>query len=586
MIVKNRTLLLLAANVLLAMFIILNMDEDDQVGNINSQFSEMIVNMTEIEFLQPSIGQRIALRKAQNDWNITHPISWSVEPISMANLVSKISHLNPTFIGPLSDLDEKGEIPQDYGFDENSSSLCLTSNNSEIKISLGSLTRDLAGRYILIKDGKGQTIWRGPRQIDELVNRPINEWAKLTFFDVPLYGIDEFEVNEIKNDKTRITTSLSKQNEHWYFSQPSTSPANDEEVSSLLHRLVSEKLTGFTEPNSDYNSTQFLSFTARSMGKKHSLSFHRNIQSDDTKVLVKISNNPQTFHISSEFVENFINLTNRLREKRLFSLEIAKVRRIKIIDHNRSLTLRKNDQNAWLGLEDNGTNTFSFLSDTDAVRQFIHNLNAIEVTNFLHFNPSPLILNQQGLDRPRFSLEIEQEDSTRTSLFINKSNTETSLWNTYFTEQALICLVNSRWDQLLSVKAIDFKDRRLLPTQFESSQVVLKSLNDNKVLFTFTQASMGEAYERLIGFKADSFIDLSYNNEGTWVGGDWLPWKYSLRFESFEVNQANSILFNLTDRVGGTKWFAGSEELGLVCNLPISIIDELAKGIISENTDP
>ena len=29
---------------------------------------------------------------------------------------------------------------------------------------------------------------------------------------------------------------------------------------------------------------------------------------------------------------------------------------------------------------------------------------------------------------------------------------------------------------------------------------------------------MGEAYERLIGFKADSFIDLSYNNEGTWVG--------------------------------------------------------------------
>ena len=32
MIVKNRTLLLLAANVLLAMFIILNMDKDDRWG--------------------------------------------------------------------------------------------------------------------------------------------------------------------------------------------------------------------------------------------------------------------------------------------------------------------------------------------------------------------------------------------------------------------------------------------------------------------------------------------------------------------------------------------------------------------------
>ena len=233
--------------------------------------------------------------------------------------------------------------------------------------------------------------------------------------------------------------------EHWYFSQPSTSPANDEEVSSLLHRLVSEKLTGFTEPNSDYNSTQFLSFTARSMGKKHSLSFHRNIQSDDTKVLVKISNNPQTFHISSEFVENFINLANRLREKRLFLFEIAKVRRIKIIDHNRSLTLRKNDQNAWLGLEDNGTNTFSFLSDTDAVRQFIHNLNAIEVTNFLHFNPSPLILNQQGLDRPRFSLEIEQKIALAPSCLSTNQILKLHSGIHILPNRHSICLVNSRW---------------------------------------------------------------------------------------------------------------------------------------------
>ena len=118
------------------------------------------------------------------------------------------------------------------------------------------------------------------------------------------------------------------------------------------------------------------------------------------------------------------------RKKAVFSLEIAKVRRIKIIDHNRSLTLRKNDQNAWPRLEDNGTN-FSFSFRYRCSPTIYSILNAIEVTNFLHFNPSPQILNQQGLDRPRFSLEIEQEDSTRTSLFINKSNTETSLWNTH-----------------------------------------------------------------------------------------------------------------------------------------------------------
>jgi hypothetical protein len=59
-----------------------------------------------------------------------------------------------------------------------------------------------------------------------------------------------------------------------------------------------------------------------------------------------------------------------------------------------------------------------------------------------------------------------------------------------------------------------------------------------------------------------------------------------LRFDSADTNDFQSIEFKLTDRVGGTKWFAGSEELGVVANLPITIIDELAKGISSQNPEP
>ena len=66
--------------------------------------------------------------------------------------------------------------------------------------------------------------------------------------------------------------------------------------------------------------------------------------------------------------------------------------------------------------------------------------------------------------------------------------------------------------------------------------------------------------------------------------GDWLPWKYSICFEN--NNEIKSIIFNLTDRHGATKWFAGSEELGMVCNLPISVIDELSKGLMSKPLGP
>ena len=115
--------------------------------------------------------------------------------------------------------------------------------------------------------------------------------------------------------------------------------------------------------------------------------------------------------------------------------------------------------------------------------------------------------------------------------------------------------------------------------------IIIKSLKDESISYSLTLDSDGEAYQRLIDFQAESYIDLSYNNEGIWHNGDWLPWKYSLQFIPSDTNGFQPIKFQLTDRIGGTKWFAGSEELGLVANLPITIIDELANGMSAQDLD-
>ena len=219
----------------------------------------------------------------------------------------------------------------------------------------------------------------------------------------------------------------------------------------------------------------------------------------------------------------------------------------------------------------------SFQSDSELVRQFINKLNTIEVTNFIEFNPNPSALKMQGFETPSLRLEIELEDSTTKNILISKMNTESSLWSTYVIEQGVICLVNSDWSDLLSMNALDYKDRTVLPDQFQFDQIILQSVEDKEVLANLSFDSNGESFERLLGFKANFFVDLSYNNEGVWVDGDWLPWKYSVAFKSSEDNRVENITFHLTERIGGTKWYAGSEDLGMVFNLPILIIDELAK---------
>ena len=586
---KSRTLLLLLANILLGLFIFLNVKKDELPGSeIKSRMMEITSVLNKIEIHQPLFAQRIVFRKNANEWIIEHPMSWPVEPISIANLISKLSHLNPTYICEIEDLDKKGEIAADYGFDLNASSFILSSESAETKITLGDTTRDQNARYLLITDSESETesIWKGPKQIEQLLSQPILEWAQLNFLDFPLYAIDELDVKNYKDGQISSSINLSKTQDQWKFNSPFQSPANDNEVSSLLHKLVSTNLIGFTKEDDDLNLTTKFELSLRALGELHRFEFINFVRADQDFLLVKSSLYPTSFYISDDFSDNFANLGAKLREKRLFSIDLNDVRRIKIVESNQSLTLRSTDSKSWIGLENEGGEAFSFTADTELIRELVHNLNTLEASSFILFNPSPEDLSEQGFDHPTYSLEVEMEDSTRKTLLASKLNSETSLWSTYVSEHAFVCLVENQWDQIISTQAIDYKDRRLLPLEYQADQITIKSLQDESFAYSLTIESGGEAYQRLVDFHAASFIDLSYNNEGIWHNGDWLPWKYSLQFIPSDTNGFQPIEFQLTDRVGGTKWFAGSEELGLVANLPITIIDELAKGTSLQDLEP
>jgi hypothetical protein len=585
--IKNRTFLLLVANLLLGSFIIINLENEESIpSSLSSKFSEATGQMNQIDFFLPTIDHKIVLKKDQVSWQIKHPVTWPVEPISIANFISKISHLESTFISYLQELGSKGEVPQDYGFDENSSTILIKGSRSELFISLGSLTRDQSGCYLLLDDQTKQTIWRVPRSIVNLFEQPLGEWAKMTFLDIPLYSIDALRIHAISADSNQ-STSLIKNSQGWNFSYPTNSQANASEVSLLLHKLVSTKVIGFADRSLSNNRQKILELQVEAMGQTHTIAFNLTSDTDSTKLLVESSTYPQQpFYVQSDFVDNYRDIRTKLREKILFSLEINRVHRIKITDNKHTLTIRKNQQSEWIGMEDNGTNSFSFQSDSGVIRKFIHELNSVEVSTFTHFNPDSKTLDALGFSNPRFRLEVEQEDNTKSNILISKSNSETSLWNTYVTDQAFIGLVDTPWNKLLSVNAMNYQTRKLFPTQFRPDRIDLKKINNPEVISTLTYETKGETFERFLGFQADYFVDLSYNNEGIWVDGDWLPWIYSICFQSSESEGSTPMKFNLTDRIGGTKWYAGSEELGMVFNLPISIIDELGKELHPSNKKP
>ena len=83
--------------------------------------------------------------------------------------------------------------------------------------------------------------------------------------------------------------------------------------------------------------------------------------------------------------------------------------------------------------------------------------------------------------------------------------------------------------------------------------------------------------QSLLNFSAETFIDSTFLKDGTWVGGDWIPWKYNLSFSNSDMNNSQRLDFQLSERKGATIWYGGDPNSKLIFKLPINTIDEIQK---------
>lgn len=586
--IKNRIFLLLMANVALAMIISFNREEEKSPEErFTESLSNLLAHLDTIRFRGERQGQETYFHKRDREWRMIDPLDWPTDSIALSNLLSKTSHFAPKFLYPIDSLFSRGELLSDYELDANSSVLRLSGNGESMDIHFGKSTRDEKDRFLMIKIGDDKkAIWRGSSELKDLIDGPTVEWTKSNFVDLPLYTIDLIFVSEFEDNALTKETKLHRTDNQWLFSRPFIAQANDEEVAHLLQKLSSEKLVGFSEDKLDENHlSKILEVSLKSLGDEETITFHSNEASEEKFLIVRSNKRNQLFFVNGDFLNELKDLSSKLREKKLFSLAQGKVARIKITKDDRSLTLRKNLEDTWIGLEDNGSHSFSFEADNDVISNFLHQLNRVEAMNFTFFDPTAEILSAEGFDEPRFRLEVEQVDSTRQNLLINRSNADSSFWKTYATEQALICLVDAPWDKLLSTQSMIFKSRNVLPRNYNTERIVFELLDEKIVLHDFARELDGESFDRVNEFRAESFVELSFNDEGVWMEGDWLPWKYRLTFVNSEVFDRMETTFLLTKKTGAGRWLAGSAELGLVFNLPIQVIDELSKKISLKDSE-
>ena len=576
---KNPKLILVIANVILGFIIYFNMEKDDEdIRDLNTELVYAVSNLNKIEIVNAKDHESIILSRDEQTWNITEPITWPVDKLVFSNFSAKIAHLKCEKLHDIEKLESRGEILSDYGIDENSTRLILHANQETISIEIGKSTRDSDSVYSLIKTSaeKNGAIWKISNEINQVAKSSSSAWAVPTFINMPLYAIDELALTFRTDANQSRQINIRKKDEKWTFTHPFSADANNEKVLFTLNQLVSQKVSSFDVPINDLDLNESWNIKLSIMGMGESKDYYLKSSNDSSNIEAQtnIFGTVTPFQIEDTFKESLNQWTTKLRETQIFNLKPNEIQAIKLSSGSQSIELKKNSENNWLVSESNSTQSVEFEADYESIAELMRSLNSVEVKSFLSFNPSEEEMEEYGVNLPKYEIQITNSDTSQQTILICDSVDQSSLWKTFLSDQSLICTIEYPWSETLNRKGLHYHKKELMKNFRNYTFANLTKIDGNHSK-TLTLSDSNQSFEVIRKFTASEFIQDKFNNEGAWVSGDWVPWKYLLVFK--DPNGHEDIEFHLSEKTGATSWYGGSELLGLTFNLQIQFIDEMSK---------
>ncbi len=579
---KKTKILLLLANLIIAVIIFVTVSKkNDQKKDLAFEIGEILSNLHSISISDPKSNGHVRVVKKEQDWVLDEPFYWETEELVLSNFTTKFAHLSFKELYTTEEIEKRGEIIDDYGVDANSTTVQIKALNASLHLTIGKETRDQESVYAEIKrstDGS-KSIWAVSKDILEITNADPVHWGVSTFINKPLYSIDEFSVTFRRDGNNTSETRLEKINSEWTFVQPFNAQANKEKVLFFLNSLLSEKIKGFVYSPHEENSTITedsweVKISVKSMGVNEHIYLSSSSNDDKSARTAKSSGSSTVFTVNEDFVTKLTDLSTQLRERTVFELSLENLQAIEVQTEDNFLKLRKQNQN-WFAMEGNSTATTEVKSEKESIETFVRSLNQMRINEFLAFNPDQDDLTENGFSSPKYILNILKADSTKQTILVSESIEDASLSKIYNSEQSLVCLVDVNLIGILTTDSLPFRTKSLLPNDSSISAYDISTTDNQEVIYSSDRNSTELGNNFISSFKVETYISNKFKNDGAWVGGDWVPWKYKLRFTSSSTKDAKHDFF-LSEKKGATTWYCGSDKEGTTFNLPINIIEELS----------
>ena len=579
---KNKIFILSISNILLFVYIYFHISEEPKETSLSNIITSTLPHISKIEILESPSSSIVISSDKDGSWQLLHPVRWEADSLKVAELITSLANLRINLHCSADELATRGEELSDYGITDGATLLKIDGLDTHFSLQVGDTSRDKTFLFCLFKNNTIEdTILKLPISFLKFFDSQTITWANTTFFKIPLYTIDSLKLRTINHDN-QSTVELVNEEDDWKFNLPLDASANREKLFFVLNQIASSKIINFKpELKDDDNITNIYHLRVDAMSRSHLYTFSL-IENNSTSMLIcDYAEKGIKFQLLPELRLSFEDWTTKLREPRLFDVTVSDLERIKISRFESSLSLRRTKENEWIGFETNGTTSRTADVDLQAVRETIHKLSAIEVTDYLQFNPNSDQLSEHGFDQPIFKLELEYLNSTRRTVLVSKSSDQMSLWKTLILEEGVLCLTNCEWEDMIRIEMKNYLSKNVVKLGSAISEISIQMIDDMNRSVYSTVGQDDESFNILKNIYAESIVDERMEKEGLWHNGNWHAWKYKVNFIDKNSSSPQSVL--ITEQVNTTNWFAGSLEENITFNLPIEYIDTLSSILQSSN---
>ena len=569
--------LLIIANIIVGIAIYFSLqNKDDNKNSFNEILISTLSDLHAVTLVEENNGIRVCLIKNQTEWFLEEPYKWEADKLALSSFQTKLAHLNIKELTSLENLKQKGEILEDYGINDKTSVIKLRNSDSIIEFRIGNLTRDLKSAYCLVHSSKlkEKKIYRIDKEIIEFCKKSPKEWTNTTFIKTPLYAIDSISITFEGSENLKNKTNLLKKDQNWFFTEPFSGEADTEKVLFQLNSLISSRILDLKVDDSHLDIVKN-SFKARLeiSGFNETETFE--FQSIDNDVITGITNSSKTkFRLEKEFLSLLSDWSTQLRSRSIFNFSENEIETLEVAYGNKKISFFKDNLRQWHTSEGNSTAKRIIKADVEDIKTFFREMNSATVDQFLSTKIDEKVLTNLNIGEPVYKLNVKSSDSSTNSYFFNRTTDEDKMWTVIDQKNGLVCLIQKDFNKLLKITSINFRTKNLLDEKFIPGIIMLHNYDNNKSFSI--ECNRTETTEPLNNLSAETFLDNAFSEDGTWVNGDWIPWKYSLSFSEHDKKDFSGTKFLLSDRKGAGTWYGGDPKSELIFQFPINVIDSLS----------